>query len=142
MTHEELEDLYIRSLDENLAPLERQTLVDAAREHADVSRLFDEHRQVRDVLAAPQRATFGAYFATRLMNKIQNTGAIIDRELFGLFKRFQLAALGVVVVLLILNFVFTEQISMGAILGLEPTNDTTEELAAPFNLSETFNDLL
>ncbi|MFZ6002075.1 MAG: hypothetical protein ACOYW3_16300 [Bacteroidota bacterium] len=142
MTNDQLEDLYVRSLDETLTPADKELLLNAVHERNEASQLFDDHKKVRDVLAAPTRATFGPYFAARLIHKIQNTGTIIDRELFGLFKRFQLAALGIVVVLLILNFVFADQLSMGAILGIEQSNEVTDETSAPFNLSETFDELL
>jgi hypothetical protein len=63
--------------------------------------------------------------------------------LFSFFKKFQLAALGAIVVLLILNILFTEQISIKSILGLDRTDaPTTEETVVSFDFFKTLNENL
>ncbi|AYB29112.1 hypothetical protein [Chryseolinea soli] len=141
MNKQETEDLYILSLDQKLAPADEDRLLTALREHPDWARSLAQYKTTRDVLRASSPATFGPYFASRLMHKLQNTGAVIDRQLFGMFKKFQLAAVGVVVALLILNVALSEQSSWKSVLGIEEETSTPPEQQVPFDFYETLNDL-
>jgi len=68
---------------------------------------------------------------------------VIDRQIFSFFKKFQLAALGVIVGLLILNVIFTEQVSLTTVFGLDRTvTPAAEETDVPFDFFKTLNENL
>jgi hypothetical protein len=143
MNQQELEDLYIRSLDMPMTNEEKEKFLKELHAHPDLAKRLSQHKKVRDLLIVKTPASFGPYFAAKLMNKIENTGIVIDRQLFSFFKKFQLAALGAIVVLLILNILFTEQISIKSILGLDRTEaPTTEETVVSFDFFKTLNENL
>ena len=141
MNKQETEDLYILSLDQKLAPADEERLLTALREHPDWARSLLQHKTTREFLRASSPATFGPYFTAKLIHKIQNTGVVIDRQLFGMFKKFQLAAVGVVVALLILNVALAEQGSWKSVLGIEEDTTTPVEQQVPFDFYETLNNL-
>ncbi|SHH24497.1 hypothetical protein SAMN04488109_3341 [Chryseolinea serpens] len=141
MNKQETEDLYILSLDQKLAPADEERLLTALREHPDWARSLLQHKTARELLRASSPATFGPYFTAKLIHKIQNTGVVIDRQLFGMFKKFQLAAVGVVVALLILNVALAEQGSWKSVLGIEEDATTPVEQQVPFDFYETLNNL-
>ncbi len=141
MNKQETEDLYILSLDQKLAPADEERLLTALREHPDWARSLLQHKTAREFLRASSPATFGPYFTAKLIHKIQNTGVVIDRQLFGMFKKFQLAAVGVVVALLILNVALAEQGSWKSVLGIEEDTSTPLEQQVPFDFYETLNNL-
>src|SRR5689334_9356016 len=137
MNKQETEDLYILSLDQKLAPADEERLLRALKEHPDWARSLLQHKTAREFLRASSPATFGPYFTAKLIHKIQNTGVVIDRQLFGMFKKFQLAAVGVVVALLILNVALAEQGSWKSVLGIEEDTSTPLEQQVPFDFYET-----
>ena len=141
MNKQETEDLYILSLDQKLAPADEERLLTALREHPDWARSLLQQKTAREFLRASSPATFGPYFTAKLIHKIQNTGVVIDRQLFGMFKKFQLAAVGVVVALLILNVALAEQGSWKSVLGIEEDTSTPLEQQVPFDFYETLNNL-
>ena len=141
MNKQETEDLYILSLDQKLAPADEERLLTALNDHPNWARSLTQHKTTRDLLRAGSPAAFGPYFASKLMQKIQNTGAVIDRQIFGLFKKFQLAAIGVVVALLIMNVVLSEQGGWKSVLGIEEDPSTPPEQQVPFDFYETLNNL-
>ena len=142
MNKQELEDLYILSLDEKLSSTGLEQFMKTLKEHPDWARSLAQHKKARELLRAHSPATFGPSFASALVHKIQNTGIVMDRQIFGTFKKFQLAALGVVVALLILNMMFSEQRSWKSVLGIEDNGITTpapNEQEVPFDFSQTLN---
>ena len=141
MNQQELEDVFIRSLDVPMSAEEKEQFLNNLTSNAALAKELAKHKKIRELIRANEPATFGPYFANKLVLKIQNTGVVIDRQVFAFFKKFQLAALGVVVALLILNVAFAEHTTIKAILGFENTTDTEEEIAS-FDFYETLtNDL-
>src|SRR5690348_9220575 len=116
MKPEELEAIFIRSLDAPLSTKELDEFLAALKQHPLLAKELEEHNSIREILKAKEPATFGPYFASKLMTKIQNTGVVIDRQLFSFFKKFQLAAMGVVVALLVLDVVFANENCLIAVL--------------------------
>jgi len=137
MNQEKLEDLYIRSLDVPLSAVETELFLDALHKNPDQAKELAKHKKIRELLKAREAATFGPYFAARLVHRIQNTGVVIDRQIFSFFRKFQLAAVGVVVALIVLNIVLTEKITIKSILGIETTAPTEEVVS--FDFFETLN---
>jgi len=143
MNQQEVEDWYIRSLDLPMTNEEKENLLKELRHYPELAKRLTQHRKVRDILALKRPASFGSYFASKLMYKIENTGVVIDRQIFSFFKKFQLAALGVIVVLLILNVLFTDQVNLTSIFGLDRTaTPSAEEADVPFNFFKTLNENL
>ncbi len=143
MNQQELEDLYIRSLDAPMTPAEKEKFLSELQAHPELAKRFSQHKKVRDMLAAKVPASFGPYFSSKLINKIENTGVVIDRQIFTFFRKFQLAALGAIVVLLILNIVFSDQVSIPSIFGLDrEATPSTEETVVSFDFFKTLNENL
>jgi len=138
MNKMDIEKLYLKSLDSLLSEEENRTLeIEFARNSMLKTELL-QYNEMRRVLQAKEPATFGPYFATKLIYKIQNTGLAIDREIFWFFKKFQLAAIGVVVTLLLLNIFFSGGDLMAA-LGLDASATSQTDIVS-FDYSELFND--
>jgi hypothetical protein len=140
MNQQELEEWYIRSLDLPMSGEEKEKFLQDLHQYPELAKRLAEHRKVREMVTSKRPASFGPHFASKIMYKIQNAGIVIDRQIFSFFKKFQLAVMGVIVVLLILNVMLTEQASLKTILGLDRTaTPTTEEADVPFDLFETLN---
>jgi hypothetical protein len=136
MTPQKLEELFIRSLDVPLSKEDQTELVKALESDPLLAKRLEQHRIIRDALKRKEPATFGPYFTARLIHKIQNTGVVVDHQLFVFFKRFQLAAIGVVVALLVANVIFSEQQNLQTILGIEQTAPTGEVIVS-FDYSQS-----
>ncbi|MEP6737463.1 MAG: hypothetical protein ABJA70_18205 [Chryseolinea sp.] len=140
MKQQELEDQYIRSLDVPMNNQERERFLTELRAHPTFVKELNLHSKVRELVTPKAPASFGPYFASKLIHKIENTGVVIDRQIFSFFKRFQLAALGIAVALLILNVMFADQANLKSVFGLDrtPTTTTDEEIIS-FDFYETLN---
>lgn len=138
MNQQELEDLYIRALDLPMNSTEKEKFLSDLKRYPAMAREMIVHDKIRELTASKAPATFGPYFASRLVHKIEQTGVVIDRQIFSFFKRFQLAAVGVVVALLILNMTFADQTNLKSILGLERISTQEEEIVS-FDFSEILN---
>lgn len=144
MTQQELEDLYIRSLDAPMTAEERKNFLNELNRHPELAKQLAGHKKVRDLVALNKSVSFGPYFASKLIHKIENLGIVVDRQLFSFFKKFQLAALGVIVVLIILNLAFADQISLTTLFSLDRTATpaATQEEIVSFDFSTILNDTL
>jgi len=138
MTPQQIEDLFIRSLDVPMNASEKESFLAALQENGKLSKVLSDHKTIRQMTRATTPATFGYYFASKLITRIENTGVVIDRQIFSFFKKYQLAAAGVIVALLILNTVFADQLSVGSIFGLESTTTTSDEIVS-FDFYESLN---
>jgi len=122
---------------------EKERFLKELHSYPDLAKRMTQHGKVRDIIHLKKPASFGPYFVSKLMYKIENTGIVIDRQIFSFFKKFQLAALGVIVGLLILNVMLTEQASLTAIFGLDSTvTPAPVEAVVPFDFFETLNENL
>jgi hypothetical protein len=138
MTPQEIEDLYIRSFDEPMNAEEKELLLKAIKANAGVATDLSHYRKIREVLLRNTPATFGPYFSRKIVTKIQNVGIQIDRQILAFFKKYQLAAVGIVIALLALNAVFADQLNLQTLFGLEDTTSTTEEIVS-FDFNEILN---
>jgi len=119
MTTGEIEDLYLRSLDDPLTPAETELLLNSLSADTLLASDLVKYDKIRQASRRNYLASFGPYFSGKVIEKITRTGWQIDKHMLLLFKQYQLAALGVVVALLALNAVFAEQLSVPALFGLE-----------------------
>jgi hypothetical protein len=138
MTPQEIEDLYIRSFDEPMNAEEKELLLKALKTNAGVATDLSHYKKIREVLLRSNPATFGPYFSKKIITKIQNVGIQIDRQILAFFKKYQLAAVGIVIALLALNAVFADQLNLQSLFGLEDTTTQTEEIVS-FDFNEILN---
>src|SRR6478736_953015 len=118
MTPQQIEDLFIRSLDVPMNASEKESFLAALQENGKLSKVLSDHKTIRQMTRATTPATFGYYFASKLITRIENTGVVIDRQIFSFFKKYQLAAAGIIVALLILNSLYADHLSVDSVLGL------------------------
>lgn len=141
MNKAEIEDLYIRSLDVPLSKQESEVLSKELAEDAELREQLLRYNTLRETLRSKIPATYGPYFASKLINKIQDTSVVIDHFIFSFFKRFQLAAVGLVVALFVLNVMLSDQSDLRSILGLNATIPSDEETLS-FDFFQTINESL
>lgn len=138
MTTQEIEDLYIRSFDDPMNSEEKELLLKTLRTNTGLATDISQYKKIREVLLRKEPATFGAYFAKKVIAKIQNAGIQIDRQILAFFKKYQLAAVGVVIALLALNAVSADQLNLQSLFGLENTSNTADDIVS-FDFYETLN---
>jgi hypothetical protein len=141
MKRNEIEDIYIRSLDGPITEAEKALLVTVFRDDSDLADELLEYRRLRKKLKAKTPASFGPFFASRVVSAIENSREAIDHYLFSFFKRFQLVAAGVLIALLTVNVILAEQRDVKSILGLGETILQEEDVVA-FDYFKSINENL
>ena len=141
MTPQEIEDLYIRSFDEPMNKEEKEQLLKMLKTTTGLATDLTHYKTNREILLRKEPASFGPYFAKKVIAKIQNVGIQIDRQILAFFKKYQLAAVGVVIALLALNAVFPDQLNLQSLFGLEDTTPQAEEIVS-FDFNEILNNNL
>ena len=139
MKKEQAEDLLIRSLDQSLTSAEDELLKNSLATDPSLKEQLLEFVVLRETLSRKQSASFGPYFAQKVVYKIQQAGQEVDRQIVSFFKRYQLVAAGVVIALLALNVMYAETLSIPSILGVEETTTTTDDIIT-FDYSELLTD--
>jgi hypothetical protein len=141
----ELEELYLRSLDQKLNDAEQSALDAAMRAYPEFAVDAAKYKSIRDVVSRTEDATFGPYFAQKVIDKLQTVKIGIDRQIMIFFKRYQLAAFGLMLLLLTLNALSAEKLDFASVLGYEE-NAILETPPAPdeddllsFDLYENLN---
>ena len=109
---------------------EKEVIAGALRSDDTLTASLKRYDIIREVSIRKKPATFGPYFARKVVARITNVGIQIDHQIFAYFKKYQLVALGIVMALLALNAVFADQLNLQSILGLEDTSTTTEEIVS------------
>ena len=141
MTPQEIEDLYIRSFDEPMNKEEKEQLLKMLKTTTGLATDLTHYKTNREILLRKEPASFGPYFAKKVIARIQNVGIQIDRQILAFFKKYQLAAVGVVIALLALNAVFADQLNLQSLFGLEDTTPQAEEIVS-FDFNEILNNNL
>jgi hypothetical protein len=145
MKKEELENLYLRSLDQSLGAAERAQLAAALEAFPDLAADLEQYKNMRAMIARSEAATFGPYFAQKIIDRLQAVKVGIDRQIMMFFKRYQLAAFGLVILLGTVNLLSAEKPDLPSVLGLEevtasdgqPAPDDEDLLS--FDLYENLN---
>ena len=119
MTTEEKEDLYLRSLDTSLKDAEQRFLDEALTSHHSFKKAAENFVLIRELLSIRQGESFGPFFAERVVHHLKVLKNEIDYQLFFFFKKYQLAALGLIVALVAINIILSSTLSVPSILGLE-----------------------
>ena len=139
MTRQKAEELYIRSLDGPLTEPEKTTLAKAFRDDPELAGELAAYRTLRERLRTKTPATFGPFFAARVLNAIGQSGDVLDRYLYTFFRKFQLAAAGMLIALLAANIMLAEQHDLMSILGLGDTPQQEEDVVA-FDFFNSLNE--
>ena len=80
--------------------------------------------QIQEMLLKRKGHSFGPFFAERVIHQIKMLHQEVDYQLFSFFKKYQLVAIGLVVALLALNILFSDNFSISSILGFEENANT------------------
>ena len=137
MTKEKIEELYIRSLDEVLDDSETRQLTEGMTSFPELTRQLAEFKKLREAVARKQPATFGPYFAQKVIAKIQQGRVEIETQIAFFFKKYQMAALGVFIALLAVNVIFSDRVDVPSILGVEDTPQPVEDDLLSFDFYYT-----
>jgi anti-sigma factor RsiW len=127
-------DLMIRSLDGELTTADRLELNEALAGSAELRDELARLVAVRRVVADSRRASFGPFFAERVMRRIRTEGRAAGEEsllgaLFSAFRPVALAAAAVAVGLMIYNSAKADKWSIAGARGVPQV--TLEELTEP-----------
>jgi len=138
MTSNDIEEMYLRSLDGPLTKAESELLAHALEADPLLASELNNYVRIREAARSKNPASFGPGFSSSVITTISQVGWQIDQYLLLLFKRYQLVAMGVVVALLALNAVFAEQLTLPAIFGFDQAAAPAEDIAA-FDFYEMLN---
>lgn len=147
MNATEIEALYLKSLDGTLTESESRQLKEALQANEAVAKDLAQYDAIRESILRKSPETFGPYFAQKLIAKIQNSRVEIDQQIAFFFKRFQLAAIGIFVALLTINIIFSEEVNLPSVLGIQdeqtaptPADDEIETFDFSQYLTNNEND--
>lgn len=113
------EDLFLKSLDTNISEEQKTKLAEAINHDRGLKMRTDQFLMVRTKVARKEQDSFGPFFAERIINRIKSLKKEIDYQIFFFFRKYQLAAIGIVVALVALNIVFSDQLTVKSVLGFE-----------------------
>ncbi len=135
MNNEKLEDILLRSLDGSVSASEQQHLQNLLTENLALQKADKDFTQIRTLLSDQEKASFGPFFAERVLNRIRTMQDEVEYQLFSFFKKYQLLALGVIVGLLVLNIVLADSLSLQSILGFDDNESDLVQI-------DLYNDLI
>jgi len=119
MNKEEFERLYLQSLEMPIERSQQLHLDEALATHRILQHSAHQFTTLRALFEPQEPSSFGPFFAERVTNYIKNLKNEVDYQLFAFFKKYQLAAIGIVVALVILNLFQSDQFSIASFLGFE-----------------------
>lgn len=120
------EELLLKSYDAPVSAHEREALAAQMQRDPTLRRQSDQYVKIRELMLRPQPDSFGPFFAERIVNQLKQRVNEIDYLIFFFFKKYQVLALGVLVALLVTNLLFTDQLSIKALFGVD--QEATEEV--------------
>jgi hypothetical protein len=135
----DIEDLYLQSLDRSLTEVEKASLQSALETNPELAKDVERYNKIRSMLLRSQPATFGPYFSQRVIARIQGMRVEIDKQIMFFFKKYQLAAVGVLIALLSINIIFADKIDLPSVLGIEDATATADEDVVLFDLYSYLN---
>ncbi len=113
------EDLFLQSLDGKISEQQKTKLAEAMNADRDLRKNAGQFVKLRAELLRKEEESFGPFFAERIINQIKSLKKEIDYQIFFFFKKYQLAAIGVVVALVVLNIVLSDNLTVKSVLGFE-----------------------
>lgn len=125
MKTDEFEWLYLQSLDGQISDRQRSQLSEMLSGNHLYQKEADQFTTLRTLVMQREESSFSPFFAERITHHLKNLKSEIDYQIFSFFKKYQLAALGIVVALVVFNLLQSEQLSIASFFGFE---DTTSPL--------------
>lgn len=119
MSISEGEELFLRLLDSELTKETHDKLEAFVGENQELKVRSNQLLQLREMLQRKEAESFGPFFPERIAYRIKQLKQGIDYQIFFFFKRYQLLAAGVIIALLAINVLLSDQLSIKSILGLE-----------------------
>ena len=113
------EDLFLQSLDGKISEEQKTKLAEAMNNDRSLKKSADQFVNLRTKLLRKEADSFGPFFAERIINRIRSLKKEIDYQIFFFFRKYQLAAIGVVVALVVLNIVLSDNLTLKSVLGFE-----------------------
>lgn len=113
------EDLFLQSLDGKISEEQKVKLAEALSKDPGLKRRADQLLKLRTIIANKEEESFGPFFPERIVNRIKSLKREIDYQIFFFFRKYQLAAIGIVVALVVLNIVLSDQLTLKSVLGFE-----------------------
>jgi hypothetical protein len=113
------DDLFLQSLDGKISEEQKTKLADAMNNDRHLKKKADQFVALRMKLSRKEEDSFGPFFAERIISRIISLKKEIDYQIFFFFKKYQLAAIGIVVALVVLNIVLSDQLTVKSVLGFE-----------------------
>jgi len=135
MKPEEIESLFLRSLDENLSEAQLAEMLKSIEEQG-LAEDLSKYTRIRESFQRKAPATYGPYFAQKVIHRIQNLRVEIDQQIVFFFKKYQLAALGVLIALLAVNVIFADSLDLPSLLGIEQTTAPSDDDLLTFDFYE------
>jgi hypothetical protein len=114
-----IDDLFLQSLDGKISDEQKMKITEAMISDPNLRKSADQFRKLREQLLRKEEESFGPFFAERVINQIKSLKQEIDFQIFFFFKKYQLAAIGVVVALVVLNIALSDNLSVKSVLGFE-----------------------
>src|SRR6266516_1513847 len=96
------EDLFLKLLDGKISEEQKLKLAEAINRDHNFKKDADQFMKLRAKLSRTEVDSFGPFFAERIINRIKSLKKEIDYQIFFFFKKYQLAAIGIVVALVVL----------------------------------------
>ncbi|MBS1680657.1 MAG: hypothetical protein JST48_03010 [Bacteroidetes bacterium] len=112
------EELLAKSFDANLSHVELDEL-QHTKNDIQAKKLLAQHGKLRQLLLRKEQDSFGPFFAERVVNQIKRLSKEIDYQIYFFFKKYQLAAVGLVIALIVLNIFLSDTITVKSVLGFE-----------------------
>lgn len=134
MKTDEFEWMYLQSLDGQISDGQRSRLNEMLAGNRLYQHKVNQFTALRTLVMQREESSFGPFFAERITNHLKNLKSEIDYQIFSFFKKYQLAALGIVVALVVFNLLQSEQLSIASFFGFEDT-------ASPFDTSDFFTSI-
>jgi hypothetical protein len=113
------DDLFLQSLDGKISAEQKKKLDEVMNSDLLLRKNADQFMTLRSKLLRKEEDSFGPFFAERIINQIKSLKKEIDYQIFFFFRKYQLAAIGVVVALVVLNIVLSDQMTVKSVLGFE-----------------------
>jgi hypothetical protein len=113
------EDLYLTSLDAPLTATQQEEVRVALEADGSLARSVAKYQRLRQHLQRADEPTFGPFFPETVVQRIRNLKDALDHQIVLFFRRYQLAAWGILVALLIINLALADQLSVPSVMGIE-----------------------
>jgi hypothetical protein len=140
-----IEEILLASLDDALNEEDQRRLTEALAADKDLRKQHELDVKIREVMRRKRETSFGPYFGVRVVNRIQNLRKEIDYQIMFFFKKYQLAALGILIAIVAVNVISAEDITVQSVFGLEEKNVkniVNEADSITFDFYKTLNEQL